>query len=85
MPQLHAHQVCPLVAGAEVIIAAGGLPTLLFARERPFVVVDALVLDGIAVVANAAEMALALRRLTGAAVNRRGTYAKRLRPASPSI
>ena len=51
--------------GAEVIIPAGGLPMLLFARECPFVIDGALVLNGIAVVAKAAEMALALRRLTG--------------------
>jgi allantoin racemase len=70
-------QVRPLIAaGTEVIIPAGGLPMLLFARERPFVIDDALVLDGIAVVAKAAEMALALRRLTGSVVSRRGTYAK---------
>jgi allantoin racemase len=70
-------QVRPLVAaGAEVIIPAGGLPMLLFARECPFVIDGALVLNGIAVVAKAAEMALALRRITGAAVSRRGTYAK---------
>jgi len=70
-------QVRPLVAaGAEVIIPAGGLPMLLFARERPFVIDGALVLNGIVVVAKAAEMALALRRLTGSVVSRRGTYAK---------
>jgi Asp/Glu/hydantoin racemase len=70
-------QLRPLVAaGAEVIIPAGGLPMLLFARECPFVVDGALVLDGIAVVAKAAEMALALHRLTGSVVSRRGTYAK---------
>src|SRR5437016_759104 len=70
-------QVRPLVAaGAEVIIPAGGLPMMLFARERPFVIDGALVLNGIAVVAKAAEMALALRRLTGSVVSRRGTYAK---------
>jgi allantoin racemase len=70
-------QVRPLVAaGAEVIIPAGGLPMLLFARECPFVIDDALVLNGIVVVAKAAEMALALRRLTGSVVSRRGTYAK---------
>src|SRR5262245_36093509 len=63
-------------AGAEVIIPAGGLPMLLFARERPFIINGALVLNGIAVVAKAAEMALALRRLTGSVVSRRGTYAK---------
>jgi allantoin racemase len=74
-------QVRPLVAqGAEVVIPAGGLPMLLFARECPFVIDGALVLSGIAVVAKAAEMALALRRLTGAVVSRRGTYAK----ASPA-
>jgi len=65
-----------IAAGAEVIIPAGGLPMLLFARESPFVIDDALVLNGIVVLAKAAEMALALRRLTGAVVSRRGTYAK---------
>jgi Asp/Glu/hydantoin racemase len=70
-------QVRPLVAaGAEVIIPAGGLPMLLFARECPFVIDDALVLNGIVVVAKAAEMALALHRLAGSVVSRRGTYAK---------
>jgi allantoin racemase len=70
-------QVRPLVAaGAEVIIPAGGLPMLLFARECPFIIDGALVLNGIAVVAKATEMALALGRLTGAVVSRRGTYAK---------
>jgi hypothetical protein len=49
---------------------------LLFARERPFVIDGALVLNGIAVAVKAAEMALALRHLTGAVVSRRGTYAK---------
>jgi allantoin racemase len=70
-------QVKPLVAaGAEVILPAGGLPMLLFSREHPFLIDGALVLNGIAVVAKAAEMAIALRRLTGAVVSRRGTYAK---------
>ena len=70
-------QVRPLVnAGAEVIIPAGGLPMLLFARECPFVIDGALVLNGIVVVAKAAEMALALYRLTGSVVSRRGSYAK---------
>jgi Asp/Glu/hydantoin racemase len=70
-------QVTPLVAaGAEVIIPAGGLPMLLFARERPFVIDGAPVLNGIAVVAKAAEMALSLKDITRAFVSRRGTYAK---------
>jgi Asp/Glu/hydantoin racemase len=67
-------QVRPLIAaGAEIIIPAGGLPMLLFARERPFVIDGALVLNGIAVVAKAAEMALTLYRLTGSVVSRQGT------------
>jgi allantoin racemase len=70
-------QVSPLVAsGAEVIIPAGGLPMLLFARECPFLIDGALVLNGIAVVAKAAEMALSLHRITGSVVSRRGIYAK---------
>jgi allantoin racemase len=70
-------QVRPMVAeGAEVILPAGGMPMLLFARECPFSIDGALVLNGIAVVAKAAEMALALYRLTGSVVSRRGTYAK---------
>ncbi len=70
-------QVRPLVAaGAEVILPAGGLPMLLFARECPFVIDGALVLNGIAVAVKVAEMALSLRQLTGAVVSRRSTYAK---------
>jgi len=70
-------QVHPLVAaGAEVILPAGGLPMLLFARERPFIIDGALVLNGIAAALKAAEMALALRELNGAVVSRRSTYAK---------
>jgi allantoin racemase len=63
-----------------VILPAGGLPMLLFSRERPFVIDGALVLNGVAVAVKAAEMALALQNLTGAVVSRRGTYAK----ASPA-
>lgn len=70
-------QVRPMVAdGAEVIIPAGGLPMLLFAREHGFAIDGAPVMNGIAVVAKAAEMALALRQATGCVVSRRGTYAK---------
>jgi allantoin racemase len=70
-------QVKPLIgAGAEVIIPAGGLPMLLFARESPFVIDGAPVLNGIAVVAKAAETALALKSITKVVVSRRSTYAK---------
>src|SRR5258707_3545969 len=68
-------QVRPLVAaGAEVIIPAGGPPMLLFARERPFIIDGALVLNGIAVVAKAAEMALALPRPTRSGVSPPGNH-----------
>jgi Asp/Glu/hydantoin racemase len=70
-------QVKPLIdMGAEVIIPAGGLPILLFARESPFIIDGAPVLNGIAVVAKAAEMALALKAITKVVVSRRSTYAK---------
>jgi allantoin racemase len=70
-------QVRPLVEqGADVILPAGGLPMLLFSREHPFLIDEALVMNGIAVVAKAAEMAIALKRLTGTVVSRRGAYAK---------
>jgi Asp/Glu/hydantoin racemase len=62
-------------AGAEVVIPAGGLPMLL-ARERNLTVRQAVVLNGIAVVAAAAEAALKLYRLTGVAASRQGTFAK---------
>jgi allantoin racemase len=70
-------QVRPLVdQGAEVIIPAGGLPMMLFANERPFLIDGAPVLQGIAVVAKAAEMALALKDISGVSISRRGTYAR---------
>jgi len=70
-------QVLPLVeAGAEVIIPAGGLLMLLLAREKNFTIEGAIVLNGIAVVAAMAELALKLYRLTGVAVSRQGTFAK---------
>jgi Asp/Glu/hydantoin racemase len=69
-------QTRPLVArGAEVLIPAGGVPMLLFARQQPFVVDGAVVLDGVATVLKAAEMAIALHQITGAAVSRRATFA----------
>src|SRR5262249_30713055 len=64
------------LAGAEVVIPAGGLPMLLLAREPSLTVRQAVVLNGIAVVAAAAEAALKLYRQTGVAVSRQGTFAK---------
>lgn len=69
-------RVQPLIArGAEVIIPAGGLPMLLFAQQQPFLIDGVLVLEGIVTVLKAAEMAIAIRRATGAVCARRGTYA----------
>lgn len=71
------HQVQSLVErGCDVLIPAGGLPMLLFAEEQPFLIERAVVLDGIATVIKAAEMAIALHRVTGVAASRRGLYAR---------
>ena len=70
-------QTAPLVAaGADVIIPAGGLPTLLFMREKGFSVEGAAVLNGIAVLARQSEAAADLAGLTGTAASRAGLFAK---------
>ncbi len=72
-----AEQVRPLIArGAEVLIPAGGLPMLLFGERQPFAVDGVPVLEGIATVLKAAEMAVALHRITGVAASRSGLYAR---------
>ncbi|HEY3276760.1 MAG TPA: aspartate/glutamate racemase family protein [Syntrophorhabdaceae bacterium] len=66
----------PLIEqGVEVIIPAGGLPTLLFAQERSFTLDKATVLNGIAVVVKMTEMAVKLLRLTGTGASRASTFA----------
>jgi hypothetical protein len=47
---------------------------LLFAAQQPFVVDGALVLEGIATVQKATEMAVAIRRATGTVAARNGLY-----------
>ena len=70
-------QVRPLLErGCDVLIPAGGLPMLLFAQEQPFVIDGAVVLEGIATVMKATEMAVSLHRLTGVAASRGGLYAR---------
>jgi Asp/Glu/hydantoin racemase len=70
-------QVQPLLArGADVLIPAGGLPMLLFAQEQPFLIEGAVVLEGIATVMKATEMALAMHRLTGVVASRSGIYSR---------
>jgi allantoin racemase len=54
-------QVRPLLErGCDVLIPAGGLPMLLLAREQPFLIDGAVVLEGIATVMKATEMATSL-------------------------
>jgi len=70
-------QVEPLVkVGIEVIIPAGGLPSLLFSRLRNFTVGKALVLNCIAVLAKMTETAVALNRFNGTSPSRVATYQK---------
>jgi allantoin racemase len=70
-------QVRPLLNhGCDVLIPAGGLPMLLFSQEQPFLIDGAVVLEGIATVMKATEMALALHRLTGVAASRGGLYSR---------
>ena len=70
-------QVEPLVhAGVEVIIPAGGLPSLLFSRLKNFMVGKALVLNCIAVLAKMTEAAVALNRFNGTVASRLATFQK---------
>ncbi len=70
-------QVRPLVdGGVEVIIPAGGLPSLLFSRVQHFTVGNAVVLNCIAVLAKMAETAVKLSRLNGTGVSRAATFVK---------
>jgi len=70
-------QVEPLVKGGiEVIIPAGGLPSLLFSRLTHFTVGKALVLNCIAVLAKMTEAAVALNRFNGTAPSRVATFQK---------
>ena len=72
-----AREVQPLVErGCDVLIPPGGLPMLLLAQQQPVLIDRAAVLDGIATVLKAAEMAVALHRTTGVAASRRGLYGK---------
>lgn len=70
-------QIKPMIAqGVEVVVLAGGLPMLLFARQKNFLIDDAIVVNGIAVCVKATEMARNLQELTGDFISRRGIYKK---------
>lgn len=71
------HQAGPLLdLGVEVLVPAGGLPMLLFAREKNFTIGGAVVLNGITVAAKTTEMALKLKRLDGTSVSRTAWFSK---------
>src|SRR5437868_1695062 len=66
-----------LDAGADVIVPAGGLPMMLYGSDNGANLDGAPILNGITLIAKAAETAIKLRRIAGmAAVSRRSNYAK---------
>ncbi len=65
-----------LEAGADVIVPAGGLPMLLFGSPHGAAIDGAPIVNGLAVLAKAAETAIKLRRLAGLAVSRRSNYSR---------
>ena len=66
-----------LDAGADVIVPAGGLPMMLFGSQIGANLDGAPIINGITLIAKAAETAIKLRRIAGmAAVSRRSNYAK---------
>ena len=66
-----------LDAGADVIVPAGGLPMMLYGADKGANIDGAPIVNGITLVAKAAEMAVRLRRDCGMAqVSRRSNYAK---------
>jgi allantoin racemase len=70
-------QARPLLdAGAEVLIPAGALPSMVLATERSRTIGGACVLDVVAVAAVHAEAAVKLRRCTGIEASRRASFAK---------
>ena len=60
-----------LADGADVIVPTGGIPMMLFAAEPGAQVDGAPVVNGVAVVVKAVEMAVKLRRLCGLGASRR--------------
>ena len=64
-----------LQAGADVIIPAGVLPSLLLCRKRGYKVAHAPVVNCASVALKAAEMAIALHRLEGLEPSRGPSFA----------
>ena len=65
-----------LSAGADVIVPAGGLPMMLFGAKKGANIDGAPIVNGISLIAKAAEVAIKLRRDAGMyAVSRRSNFA----------
>ncbi|MGQ0546102.1 MAG: aspartate/glutamate racemase family protein [Betaproteobacteria bacterium] len=63
-----------LEQGCEVVLPAGGLPSLLFGADLKLSAGSACVLDSTAVAVKSAEMAVDLRRFNGTAPSRVGAF-----------
>ena len=62
-------------AGAEVLIPAGGLPALVLSRDPGRTINEAIILNGVPVLAKHAEAAVELKRLGLPTASRRSTFA----------
>ncbi len=65
-----------LDAGADVIVPAGGIPMMLFGSAPGAHIDGAPIINGMTVIAKAAEMAIKLKRDAGIAVSRRTNFAR---------
>jgi Asp/Glu/hydantoin racemase len=65
-----------LDAGADVIVPAGGIPMILFGGAAGAHIDGAPIVNGMAVIAKSAEMAIKLKRDAGITVSRRSNYAR---------
>jgi allantoin racemase len=65
-----------LDAGADVIVPAGGIPMMLFGGEKGANIDGAPIVNGMTVIAKAAEMAVKLKQHGGIAVSRRSNFAR---------
>ena len=65
-----------LDAGADVIVPAGGIPMMLFGGTKGANIDGAPIVNGMTVIAKAAEMAVKLKHHDGIAVSRRSNFAR---------
>ena len=65
-----------LDAGADVIVPAGGIPMMLFGGAPGACIDGAPIINGMTVIAKAAEMAVKLGRLGGIGCSRRSNFAR---------